>query len=565
MIAVLLFKIFYELRLLKAEFLTLFIISLSPAIILSQGKDDKILATVGNYKITLSEYDERYSSYLSSTGVKDNFAARKAILDNMINEILLFYYDDNEQVLNDPQYLKELEETRVRIILAYLKDQEVYAKITVTEEEMREAFSRVNEEIAARHLFAKTEAEANNLYELVNIGVDFETLAKQVFSDSVLKNNGGYLGYFTWGDMDPAFEDAAYALQIGEISLPVKTAYGYSIIKLEDRITNPLLTESAYQSKKSLLENVIKMRKKEPNEKEFLDNILNESELTFNDETLEIILENFHTRKVLESDNFDSQQRECVKYGNKVYSQTEIEQTIVELPMEQKNRIISIESLKAAIEGILLKDTLYNLAISKGYNTAKVVLNKIEKNKMNIFFNYKKDEIISKAQLPDSVVIKYYKDNISLFSTEPELNLQEILVENEELADSIVNLLNTGSDFGELARKYSLREWSAENNGIMGFAPISKYGNLKNLFWDSRPGEIIGPLKIENFFGIFKVLGKEESKPIDFEDIRAEVTKANQYEHQTEILKKYLAEIQSKVDIRVDKAVFDSYEPAEKF
>jgi hypothetical protein len=61
------------------------------------------------------------------------------------------------------------------------------------------------------------------------------------------------------------------------------------------------------------------------------------------------------------------------------------------------------------------------------------------------------------------------------------------------------------------------------------------------------------------------VLGKEESKPIDFEDIRAEVTKASQYEHQTEILKKYLAEIQSKVDIRVDETVFDSYEPVEKF
>jgi parvulin-like peptidyl-prolyl isomerase len=307
------------------------------------------------------------------------------------------------------------------------------------------------------------------------------------------------------------------------------------------------------------------MRKKEPSEKEFLDNILNESELTFNDEALEIILENFHSGKVLDSDNFDSQQLECVKYRDKVYSQTEIEQSIADLPKEQRSRIISIESLKAAIKGILLKDTLYNIAVSKGYDTAAVVLNKIDKNKMNIFFNYKKDEIISKAQLPDSIVIKYYKDNIGLFSTEPELNLQEILVDNEELADSIVNLLNAGGDFGELAKKYSLRKWSSANNGIMGYAPISKYGNLKNLFWDSRLGEIIGPLKIENFFGIFKVLGKEESKPIDLDEIRDEVTKASQYENQTKILKEYLDQIRSKVDIRVDEAVFDSYEPVEKF
>ncbi|MDZ7625172.1 MAG: peptidylprolyl isomerase [Ignavibacteriaceae bacterium] len=503
MIAALLFKIFYELRLLKAEFLTLLILSLFPAIILSQGKDDKILATVGNYKIKLPEFDERFNNYLSSTGVKDNIVVRNAILDNMINEILLFYYDDNENLLNNPQYRKELEESRLRIILAYLKDQEVYAKITVTEEEMREAFSRVNEEIAARHLFAKTEEEANSLYELVKIGVDFETLAKQVFTDSILQNNGGYLGYFTWGDMDPAFEAAAYALQIGEISLPVKTAYGYSIIKLEDRITNPLLTESEYQSKKSQLENVIKMRKKEPSEQEYLNKILNESAVSFNDETLRRILENFHTGKVFESDNFDSQQSDCVKYNNKVYSQIDIEQSITELPSDQRNRIISIENLKAAIKGILLKETLYNIAISMGYDTARVVLNKIEKTKMNIFFNFKKDEIISKAQLPDSVVFKYYKDNISLFSTEPELNLQEILVDNQELADSIVSLLNNGGDFGELAREFSLRKWSAENNGIMGYAPLSKFGNFKNLFWDTQLGEIIGPLKIDFIFGTF--------------------------------------------------------------
>lgn len=560
MIAVLLFKIFYKLRLLKAGLLTVSILSLLPAIILPQEKADKILATVGNHNITLSEFDERYNNYLTSTGVKDNIVVRNAVLDNMINEILLFYYDDNEQVLNNSQYLKELEETKVRTILAYLKDQEVYAKITVTEGEMREAFSRVNEEIAARHLFAKTEDEANNLYELAKIGVDFETLAKQVFTDSILRNNGGYLGYFTWGDMDPAFEDAAYSMQVGEISPPVKTLYGYSIIKLEDRITNPLLTESAYQSKKSQLENVIKMRKKEPSEKAYLDNILNESELTFNDETLEIILENFHSGIVFDSDNFDLQQRECVKFWNKVYSQTEIEQSIVELPVDQKNRIMSIESLKAAIKGILLKDILYNIAVSKGYDTAAVVLSKIEKNKMNIFFNYKKDEIISSAQLPDSIIFKYYKDNIHLFLTESELNLQEILVDNEELADSIVDLLNAGSDFGELAKKFSLRKWSADNDGIMGYAPISKFGNYRNLFWDSQLCEVIGPIEIELFFGIFKVLGKEESKPKDFDEVREKVTKASQYEHQTEILKEYIGEIRSKVNIRVDEKVFDSYE-----
>ena len=216
-------------------------------------KSNQVLATVGNHKVTLSEFNDRYSNYLFTTGVTDNMTVRKAILTNMINEILLYNYDSNDKILNNQEYIKELKEARVRTLLAYLKDREVYAKITVTDKEVRQAFERVNEKLAARHLYAPTEEEANNLYELVKVGVDFKTLAKQVFSDSVLQNNGGYLGYFTWGDMDPAFEDAAYSLKLGEVSHPVKTATGYSIIKLEDRVYNPLLTETEFLKRSHIL------------------------------------------------------------------------------------------------------------------------------------------------------------------------------------------------------------------------------------------------------------------------------------------------------------------------
>ncbi len=547
-------------KIVNAKILIIFLFFFLSVVINSQNKDDRILATVGNHKITLSDYNERYNNYLFSTGAKDNIVVRKAILDNMINEILLYYYDSNNDILNDPQYLKELESTRVQVTLAYLKDQEIYAKITVKEEEMREAFSRVNEQIAARHLFAKTEEEAYNLYELAKMGVDFNTLAKQVFTDSVLQNNGGYLGYFTWGDMDPAFEDAAYSLKVGEISPPVKTEYGYSIIKLEDRVTNPLLTESEFQRKKSHLEDVIKMRKKEPSEQEYIDSIFNESELKFNNETLNRILNDLKREKISESTDYSNQYIECVKYKDKVYDQVEIEKRISELPSYQRKRINSIESLKAAIEGLLLKETLYNIAVNNGYDTTRVVEEKFEKYKMNLYFKYKNDEIIRSAELPDSIVFKYYKDNINLFSTEPELNLQEILVDNNELADSIIILLKEGEDFGELAKKYSLRKWSAENNGIMGYAPISKFGNYKDLFWNSQVGQLVGPVSIEGIYGIFRLLGKEDSKPKDFDLVKDEVIKASQFENQSEILYDYTNEIRRKVKISINEEILYSNE-----
>jgi len=528
-----------------------------------QQDTDQVIAIVGNHKILLSEFNKRYSNYLFATGIKDKMVVRRAILNNFINELVLYYYDSNEKLLNDSNYKKALEEAKERTILAYLKDREIYSKITVTENEMREAFLRVNEKIAARHLYAKTEEEANNLYELVKLGVDFGSLAKQVFTDSVLQNNGGYLGYFTWGDMDPAFEDAAYSLKIGEISAPVKTANGYSIIKLEDKISNPLLTETEFLRKKSHLETVLQMRKKDPAEKDYIDAIFDKTKLTFNNEILENILFYLYNKSDVESGNFNSQSSECVKYRDKIFSQSEIEQKISDLPDYHKNRINSIESLEAAIQGMLLKDTLYNIAISKGYDTTEAVLNMYEKYKMNTFMEFKKNEIISNAQLPDSVVFSYYKENINSFSTEAEINLQEILVNNEDLAKSIMKLVNEGTDFGELAKKYSLRKWSADNNGIMGYSPASKFGSYRNLFWNAQVGEIIGPVKIDGIYGIFRLLGKEDSKPIDFNVIKAEVTKASQFENQTDILRDYLNLIRSKVYIKINEDLLGSDEISE--
>ena len=184
------------------------------------------------------------------------------MLNGIISELLLSHYDDNSKILANDQYVKEINWVSKQSPLAYLKDQEIYAKITVSDEELRTAFIRVNENLSASHLYSQTLEEAEYLYDLVQMGVDWDNLAAQVFYDSALRNNSGNLGYFTFGDMDPAFEEAAYNLKVGEISKPVRTKTGYSIIRLEDRISNPILTEYEFQNKKSNIERALKLKKR---------------------------------------------------------------------------------------------------------------------------------------------------------------------------------------------------------------------------------------------------------------------------------------------------------------
>ncbi len=74
----------------------------------SQNKED-IIAEVGSYQITVNEFSNRYLDYLVMSGLEDNITNKKEIVRNLVNERLLFYYDDNEVIFNNPNFKKELE------------------------------------------------------------------------------------------------------------------------------------------------------------------------------------------------------------------------------------------------------------------------------------------------------------------------------------------------------------------------------------------------------------------------------------------------------------------------
>ncbi|MCB1515811.1 MAG: peptidylprolyl isomerase [Hyphomicrobiaceae bacterium] len=95
------------------------------------------------------------------------------------------------------------------------------------------------EEVQARHILVDTEELAKDLQKKIADGADFAALAKEHSKDPGTKDDGGMLGYFSTGQMVPAFEQAAFSLQKGQVSDPVKSQFGWHLIKLEDRRQKP--------------------------------------------------------------------------------------------------------------------------------------------------------------------------------------------------------------------------------------------------------------------------------------------------------------------------------------
>jgi len=118
---------------------------------------------------------------------------------------------------------------------------EIEENAVVTDAEIKEFYGtnpdkfKTGPEIRASHILVETEEKANDILNSIIKGESFAELAKTFSIDTGSAQNGGDLGYFSRGRMVPEFEEAAFSLKKGEVSKPVKTTYGYHILKATDK------------------------------------------------------------------------------------------------------------------------------------------------------------------------------------------------------------------------------------------------------------------------------------------------------------------------------------------
>ncbi len=118
---------------------------------------------------------------------------------------------------------------------------QVEGKKAVTEQAMREVYDSAlkqmsgEEEVRARHILVATEDEAKKILADLKKGGDFEAIAKEKSNDPGAAAQGGDLGYFSKDQMVPEFAEMAFKLNKGQLSDPVKTQFGWHIIRVEDK------------------------------------------------------------------------------------------------------------------------------------------------------------------------------------------------------------------------------------------------------------------------------------------------------------------------------------------
>ena len=190
-----------------------------------------------------------------------NYKVEDKDVDKKFDEMKKQYGDQFDTLLKQQGIKEETIKTGVRAQLA----QEKAIEKTITDKELKENYKP---EIKASHILVKDEATAKKVKEELGQGKSFEELAKQYSEDTGSKEKGGDLGYFTAGKMVKEFEDAAYKLKKDEVSEPVKSQFGYHIIKVTD-IKEP--EKSFEQSKADIKKEIVQ---KKAQDGEFMNDLM---------------------------------------------------------------------------------------------------------------------------------------------------------------------------------------------------------------------------------------------------------------------------------------------------
>ena len=201
-------------------------------------KGDTVVVRVNGYNITANEVKlamEEIAAQLVDVPPKMRYPL---IIEYLIERHLLAQKALKDGLQNSDEYKRRVRYYQYKA----LRDAYFFDKIApkVTEAEIRKVYEQEAkkvkpvERVRARHILVSTKEEAEKVLKELKAGAKFEDLARKYSKDGS-KEFGGDLGYFTYEEMVPEFSKAVFALKVGEVSKPVKTDYGWHIIKLEDR------------------------------------------------------------------------------------------------------------------------------------------------------------------------------------------------------------------------------------------------------------------------------------------------------------------------------------------
>jgi len=262
-------------------------------LVFSCAKKDnsKVLVSIDSDTITLEEFNKELDKIpMNMKMLVATQSGKKTYLDRLIMKKLLLREAAKSNIENEKDFQNRLADIKDQLLIESLLKKKIAADSQLTDDAMRKYYDANKEkfkkekEINTRHILLKTDEEAKQVMERLQKGEDFVELAKKYSIDPNAKASGGEIGFHPKGTLLPEYEAAAFKLtKVGQVTGPVKTQFGYHIIRLEG--TKPPAYVSFDEVKDFIKQQLVQDKQKELLEK-YIEDLKKAAKITINEELL---------------------------------------------------------------------------------------------------------------------------------------------------------------------------------------------------------------------------------------------------------------------------------------
>ncbi|NOY78547.1 MAG: hypothetical protein GXO76_11825 [Calditrichaeota bacterium] len=507
--------------------------------------DQTIVAKVDNRDITVHDFKLSYELFPYMLRPRGGFAAKKGQLDHMIQRILFAREAEKEGLASDPMVQNYIEYYRKQAAVKELYRKEIQSKVTVSDEEARQAYLKSLTKYHVRHLFAPTYQEAANILARLERGEDWDTIARETFRDKKLAQSGGDLGWVTWGDMDENLENTIYHLKPNEISAPVRSRWGYHILEVLGVQKQAIPSEYDFQTHKKDIVYKIRMRKERKLAGQYVKKIM---------EPKHVILKGkaFHYLNQQFQQIFGKNPKKLPPYMPNIFDreigqinsalQNHLNDTLLvfkgghwtigdflqrlkNVPVMDRPHYENSKKLYNDIGVMIRNETLAKIALKRGYDRHAEARKEFEEKRDDVLYSKMMMVLLDTINVTDEDVRKYYETHPQEFMDPAKVNIREILVRYKSEAEKLLREIRKGANMEKLARKYSIRTWAAEKGGEFGYFRKSGHGKIGEIAFSLKVGDLYGPLEISGGpphggYSIFRVIGKKSARKLPFSEIK---------------------------------------------
>ena len=519
----------------KMQFL--FFITLFQTINVYPQQNKEIVAKAGDIVISKDEFCKRYefTPHLKTKTAYDSVTTKRDFIYTLVAEKLLAQAARLDKV--DKSHDFDIMMRYLRNI--YLRDAlykaEVKDKIVIPDSDLVKGKKRILKSFRTKFIFSTDEQEIKKIFLDISNGASFDSLLAERPESSEQKETEEV----TFGTMNEKLEDVIFNLVPGSVTVPIQLQEGWYICKVFS-VTEKIFLDD---SDKRNVEKVVAARIEDKIYQAFYKNFFKGVKISADRELFarlvsaiyQYVKENETLFKEKRNNKIRLVEKDIYPIEGKI-SKADLNLIFIKFPENpvllsqfldhfmlegfeiEKNDEVNIKTrLNSFVKNFIQNELLVREALRRGYDKLPEVASELKMWQDFYLSRLMMKKIFVQEPVTDDEAYNFFVKSNQIITQPDEVKIAEILVGDLSLVENILNEIDKGKDFKELAAKYTIRDSLRTKGGVFDYFTVTKNGDLGKIAQQMKIGEVYGPIKIPEGYSIIKLLDKKEGKKIQFE------------------------------------------------